>query len=106
MNCSKCHKDVGLRGYGDCWNCGERIALGPSDAAACSPLVWTRTKPTESGYYWYTPHVRSKAIIYGVAAGEHFACAQRWDGEAVDCQEMGGWWAGPIPKPAPSDSDS
>lgn len=38
MNCPNCHKDVGPRGYGNCWNCGERIASGPSDAADCSPV--------------------------------------------------------------------
>jgi hypothetical protein len=45
MKCPKCNKsdEVVTRSDGTkyCLDCGERVALGPSDATACSLLEWT-----------------------------------------------------------------
>ena len=73
------------------------------DETACSPLVWTRAEPSESGYYWYRHHVLAKPVIYDVAANGRFGFVQILDGSAMEITNFKGWWAGPIPRPLPPD---
>lgn len=67
---------------------------------SCSPLVWTRETPKESGFYWYREHVQHRAEICDVAIFSSGGFAEKWGCGVTQIEgNFNGWWAGPIPKP-------
>lgn len=79
----------------------RHTGLMPLDGSGMVPLVWTKEKPTATGWYWYKRFHRDGSPYSGVVCIEEDRGAQLIIvsiGYVRDCE---GEWAGPIPQPGP-----
>ncbi len=62
---------------------------------------WTREKPTEETWYWYTNSVKSrKEIVYlYISSLSGKMRAEYTGGKILNVNEMNGWWAPATPPP-------
>jgi hypothetical protein len=62
-------------------------------------LTWTRTKPTDAGYYWVRTQGYMRGIIVWVYVGGDGKLVADWPlYSRLECLAAS-WWAGPLPEP-------